>query len=116
ALGFVEDHDVLRRRSRVGQSIIAEVVHVLDKGLDALADPTFANFLALRLAAGDFVAGERLAQYGDEWTVAGEEDSVGGSVLIAALRGDVKADKRLAGAGNSGHETYDLAASGAGLI
>ena len=92
------------------QGFVAEVVHVLDERLDALADLRPCGLLwPLLLAPCDLVAGQRFAQHGDQRPVAGEKDGMGRLVHRRAARGDVEADQRLPGAGHAGDEADDLA-------
>ena len=59
ALRLIEDHDVLNRRARFDQRIIAEVVNVLNECFDAFADFPFAHLLSLLFSPRNFVACQR---------------------------------------------------------
>ena len=69
-LGFIEYNDVLNRRPGFNQSVIAEMVNVLNEGLNALTNLAFANLFPLCFATHDFVPGKCLSQHGDKWAIS----------------------------------------------
>ena len=65
ALRLIEDHDVLDWRAGIDQRVITKMVNILDERFHALANFPFPHFLALLLAACDFVARQRFAKHSD---------------------------------------------------
>ena len=63
ALRLVEDDDVIERRIRSSNALVAEVMDVLNERLDLLADGSFARAGA---EPREFIAGQRLLQNADK--------------------------------------------------
>lgn len=116
ALGLVKDHDMVCGWPRVAQRLVAEVVDVLDESLHGLAGVGLGGSLAAGLAPFDIVAGQRLAQHGDERTIAGEEDGVRWGLGVASLGREVQPHQGLAGPGYTGDEADELAFVRAGFF
>ena len=69
-MGFVENHDMIRRRSSIDESLVAEVMHVLNEGANRVARFSLAQILSARLGARNFITRQRLAQDLNERTVS----------------------------------------------
>jgi len=99
-LGFIEDDDVVTGCSKVANSRVTEMVHVLDKSLDRLLDFPFSLCFSLGAQAREFVARQCLAEHGDQRAVAREKNGMRLGSFVATLGGDIQAHQGLAGARN----------------
>ena len=86
ALCFIENDDVFIGGIGIHEHIIAEVMHVLNKCLDAFANFPFPHLLATGFASSNLIAGERLAENRHERAVAREENRMSGLVNLTAAR------------------------------
>ena len=86
-------------------------MNVLDERFHAFANFTFPHFLALLLAAYDFVARKRFAKHGDERAVTGKKDSVRGLVRLASRR-EIQADQSFSCPGNASDKANSFATFG----
>ena len=111
-LRFIKDHDVIVGCARRANTVISEVVDVLDEGFDALSDGPLSFSLA---KAYHFVPSERLLKDIHKRPVAGKVYRVRFAQCPPASR-HVQTHKRLAGAGHTRDEHDGLLAVCAGVI
>jgi hypothetical protein len=84
ALRFVKDDHMLMRRAGLDQSIVAEMVHVLDKRLYAFADLAFPHLLALVAPALELIPGECFPQHRNQRSVSRKENRMNSSAKTMA--------------------------------
>src|SRR5262249_16417658 len=108
ALSLVEnDNSVVRNLARLerSDSIITEMVDVLDEGLDLLTDLALSRGSSFSLSAIQFVSGQCLPKHLDKRPVAREKHSMRRILLTTMSRREVQPDEGLPGARHACHES-----------
>src|SRR3989442_6029999 len=112
SLGFIEDSHMLDWRRCVGETLVAEVMDVLNESPNLAQRRPLAYHPTPEAPLMDLVARQGLLQNLHERTVTGQEYAVEFVLVVDVLCRGVEADQCLAGSGNPGHETDGLLRAG----
>src|SRR5262249_23536400 len=104
-LSFVKQRDMLDWWSKISQTLIPKVVHVLNECSDFTPCLTDAHRPPCRSLIRDAVARQCLTQDRNKRTISGKKDAVQIVVHVTVLSCDIQSNQGLACSRDPGHET-----------